>query len=469
MTQAARQHMIESILAAQELLARQSKTSFKKFVKYTKEDYIMQWFHAVICDKLDEFAAGLIKNMMILMPPQHGKSELATRLFPAYIHGRDPDKRIAIASYSDTMASGFNRSIQRYMDTEAYGKVFPNTQLNGSKIFNTNYTNYSRTEHLYEIVNKKGSLRTVGRGGSLTGNPVDLGIIDDLYKDRAEARSMAVSQFTYEWYVDVFRTRLHNDSQQLIMNTRWDDNDLVGRILEDQPDKWVVIKFPAIKTKDVTPYDPREEGEVLWESRHSLEKILEQKKLSQVSFNSLYQQDPKPDTSILIFPNWIEIPQWPDIDIDTYGLDFGGDTGITTLVKHGNWGFNEAGMPKVVFEELCYGKGVSMKALAKILKDSGYKGGLVYCDHQPTKIAELRTLGVSAFPAVKGEGSIDAGIMMLNDCECYYTKPSTNLKKELNTYQYITYGKVITNIPVDEDNHAIDACRYSRYSKYFRK
>lgn len=411
---------------------------------------------------------------MILMPPQHGKSELATRLFPAFVLGNNPDKKIAIASYSDTMASGFNRAIQRNIDTHSYHKLFPETKLNNSKITGIKTDNYSRTEHLFELVGKKGSVRSVGRGGSLTGNPVDIGIIDDLYKDRTEARSMTVSEAAWQWYLDVFKTRLHNDSQQLIMNTRWDENDLCGRLLTEQPGQWEVIKFPAIKTQDVNDYDCRKEGAVLWESKHSLAKVLEQKKLSQVSFNSLYQQDPKPNTEILIFTNWIEIPDWPTVpgkdgqpvpmETSSWGLDFGKTTGINALIRFALNGED------AYFDEYLYESGIPAETIAKqMLEVYGYKSGtVVYCDHMPTKIATLRSKGIAAQLALKGDGSIDDGIQKLKKLNCHYTKRSVNLKNELNTYQWVTYGKVITNIPVDEFNHAIDACRYAYYSKFFR-
>lgn len=470
-----RQELIASIAAANELLIRKARVSFKAFVKYTKEDYDMQWFHAVICEKLDQFERGEIKKLMILVPPQHGKSELATRLFPAYKLGKNPDTKIAIASYSDTMASGFNRAVQRNIDTEKYHKLFPETKLNNSKITGTNSDNYSRTEHLFELVGKKGGIRSVGRGGSLTGNPVDLGIIDDLYKDRSEARSMAISEQTWQWYVDVFLTRLHNDSQQLVMATRWDENDLAGRLLVDQPKDWVVIKLPAIKTQDINDYDPRPEGEVLWPGKHSLAKIMDQKALSQVSFNSLYQQDPKPNTEILIFTEWIEIPDWPTLPgvdgqpvpmaTDSWGLDFGKTTGINALIRFALNGTD------AYFDENLYEAGIPAESIAKVMNEEyGYKKGTpVYCDHLPTKIATLRVKGIDAVLAQKGDGSIDDGIQKLKKLTCYYTKRSVNLKKELNTYQWVTYGKVVTNIPVDEFNHAIDACRYAYYSKFFRR
>lgn len=459
-----RKALIEAIQTARELLIRQSRTDFSPFVKYIKPDYEMQWFHAYICAKLNQFAKGDVKKLMILLPPQHGKTELATRLFPPYLLGQKPDLKIAIASYGDSTASGFNRAIQRNIDNEAYNQVFPDTKLNYSKIFGTNYDNYSRTEHKFEIVQKKGSLKTVGRGGPLTSEPVDIGIIDDLYKDRDEAKSPTISESAWNWYVDVFRTRLHNGSQQLIMNTRWDENDLCGRLLVEEPGEWEVIKFPAIRTEDINDYDRRQPGEALWPDKHSLEKILSQKKLSQVSYNSLYQQDPKPNTDVLVYSNWISIPQWPEeIESVTWGLDFGKTIGINALVKASTVGDN------AYFKECLYASGVPMREVKNALVENGYKEGqIVYCDHMPGKIAELRTLGVSAFPALKGEGSIDAGITKLKEYTCHYTIDSINLKMELNNYQWVCYGKIITNQPVDEYNHILDACRYSVYSRYFR-
>jgi len=459
-----RSKLIQAIKAADELLIRKCRSVYGTFVRTIKPDYDMQWFQAYICKRLDAFASGEVKKLMILMPPQHGKTELATRLFPPYLLGKNPDYRIAITSYSDSIASGFNRAIQRNIDNEKYGRIFPETKLNNSKIFGTNYGNFSRTEHKFEIVNRRGSLKSVGRGGSLTSEPVDIGIIDDLYKDREEAKSLTISESAWNWYVDVFRTRLHNDSQQLIMNTRWDENDICGRLLIEEPGSWEVIKFPAIRTEDINDYDPRIPGEALWPDRHSLEKIEDQRKLSQVSFNSLYQQDPKPNTDILIFPNWIEIPLWPDnLEKVTWGLDFGKTTGINALVKCAIEGDN------VYFKEYLYEPGIPPADIKDVLIRSGYHTDqIVYCDHMPGKIHELRRLNIIAAPAIKGEGSVSSGIDKLREYKCHYTVDSVNMKMELNNYQYICYGKIITNVPVDEFNHLLDACRYAVYSRFFR-
>lgn len=457
-----RSQLINSIQAANELLIRRARDTFKTYVRYIEPSYSMQWFHSYICDKMQLFAEGKIRKMMILMPPQHGKSQLASRLFPSFKLGTNPDIKIAIASYNDSIASGFNRSVQRYIDSTDYGRLFSETKLNYSKIFHTNYDNFSRTDHKFEIVGKKGSLRTVGRGGSLTSETVDIGIIDDLFKDREEARSPTVSEKAWEWYVDVFKTRLHNDSQQLIMNTRWSESDLVGRILEEEAEEWEVIKFPAIRTGDKIDYDQRLEDEALWPAKHSYESIMSQKKLSQATFNSLYQQDPKPNSEILIFPNWSSIPAWDPKNTISWGLDFGKTTGINALVRSSY--FDET---TIDFDECCYSPNMPVSAIVEVLKENGYQEGqLVWCDHQPAKIYELRLARISAFPAHKGPGSIDAGIQFLNKFNCRYTERSKNFKFELNNYQWIVYGKIITNIPLDENNHLCDAARYSTFSKY---
>ena len=224
------------------------------------------------------------------MPPQHGKSQLTTRLFPAYQLGKDPNKKIVIASYNATLATRFNRDIQRVIDDIKYHDIFPETILNESNVVTVSES-FLRNSEIFEIVGHKGFLKAVGRGGALTGTPVDIGIIDDPIKDRAEAMSEVIREGLWSWYQDVFETRLHNDSQQLLIQTRWHEDDLAGKLLRRDSD-WDVIVLEAIKETEKN-YDPREFGEVLWGSKHSLERIQKVKETSPITFNSLYQQSPK--------------------------------------------------------------------------------------------------------------------------------------------------------------------------------
>jgi hypothetical protein len=95
-----------------------ARRNFSDFVRYVFPNYSMQWFHQLICDKLTAFERGEIKKLMVFMPPQHGKSQLTTRLFPAYFLGKNPNAKTVVASYNSTLASRFNRDIQRVIDEQ---------------------------------------------------------------------------------------------------------------------------------------------------------------------------------------------------------------------------------------------------------------------------------------------------------------------------------------------------------------
>lgn len=275
-----------------ELASRQLATrDFLTFILYTKKNFIINWHHRVLAGKLQAFAEGKIKKLMIFLPPQVGKSEMSTRRLPAYILGRDPDKRIAVCAYNQTFASQFNRDIQRIITDQPYRNVFSDTLLNEKNVVRNSHGSYVRNSEIFEVVGKKGFLKTVGIGGPLTGTSVDIGIIDDPIKDAAEANSTAFRDNNWDWYNSVFLTRQHNDSQQLITLTRWHDDDLAGRILKTEAD-WDVVILPAIREDLTSNLDTREIGQALWPERHSLERMLEIKKKRPFIFSSLYQQRP---------------------------------------------------------------------------------------------------------------------------------------------------------------------------------
>ena len=203
------------------------------FTRYTLPSFIPAPFHVAYYEVLTRFAMGEIKKLMITMPPQHGKSEGATRRLPAFVLGQDPDKRIAIVSYNATKARKFNRELQRIMDDDRYYELFPQTLLAGQTSYQEQgkrSRNYARNADECEIVGYQGSFKTIGVGGSLTGEPVDMLIMDDLYKDAASAWSPVIRQNVADWYDTVASTRLHNDSQQLMVFTRWHMEDLAGRL-----------------------------------------------------------------------------------------------------------------------------------------------------------------------------------------------------------------------------------------------
>ena len=303
----ARENKIRLVRAMKERLLRESRSDLFRFTLATMPTFRPASFHRWYYGILSRFAHKEIKKLMVFMPPQHGKSEGSTRRLPAFIEGINPDTRLAVVSYSATKAKKFNREIQRIMDTPEYLAIFPETQLGQSQFGEDSGKGYIRTTEEFEIVGKRGSVKTVGVGGALTGEPVDVLVMDDIYKDAKSAWSPVVRESISDWYDTVAETRLHNDSQQLIVFTRWHEDDLAGTLLRqqgeydpnDNPDGWVVCTFKAIKEGAPTEYDPRQEGEALWEERHSIHKLEQIRKRNPQVFESLYQQDPKPSEGLM--------------------------------------------------------------------------------------------------------------------------------------------------------------------------
>ena len=276
--------------------------------------------------------------------PTHN-SQGSSRFLPAYMLGLNPDAKIGICSYAATIAKDFNRDVQRLIDCDEYRAIFPDTVLNGSNVV-TVANNYLRNSDVFEIVNKTGSLRVVGRGGSLTSKTIDVMIYDDLYKDSSEANSPLIRASAWDWYTKVARTRLHNESQQLIVFTRWHPDDIIGKIIESEKvifaekwedfenvpaGAWVLVNYEAIKTGAPTEIDGREPGAALWPERHSLERLTAQKQLDPVGFQCLYQGDPGNAEGKLYqpFKTWIEKQDWGQyvrtgcyVDVADEGDDF---------------------------------------------------------------------------------------------------------------------------------------------------
>ena len=264
------------------------------FIKYTYNEYSIQWFHRLICDNMDKLFRGEINRLMLFVPPQHGKTEITSRRFPAFCLGRNPDARIAVCTYSADLASRINRQIQRIIDEPSYVELFSNTKLNTKNVVTDSKSQFVRNADEFEIVGHRGSLKSVGIGGALTGNAVDIAIIDDPVKDAMEGQSATDRNRKWEWYNEVLSTRLHNDSKIMLTMTRWHEDDLAGRILAHEAEKWTVISLPYIKDCYTIAEDMRSDGEALWADRHSADKAKQMKSNSERTYASLLQQRPAP-------------------------------------------------------------------------------------------------------------------------------------------------------------------------------
>lgn len=289
-----------------ELKRRKAFLSFPDFLDYTDGNYNRQWFHTLIAEKCQDLLLGKLptNRLMVFVPPQHGKSEIVSRKFPAWALGYNPKIKIVGTSYAVSLAHGFSRAIQRTIDSTEYREVFPATFLNSQSVANDAKRGYLRNIDIFETVGHGGFYKAVGIGGGLTGTPVDLGIIDDPVKDALEAASPTYRERVWSWYTDVFLTRLHNNSKIVFIMTRWHEDDLAGRLLDREPDKWTVVCIPAIREDMEQKEDPRRIGEALWEERHSLERLKEAEQQSPRTFAALYQQHPTVDGGNIIKREW---------------------------------------------------------------------------------------------------------------------------------------------------------------------
>lgn len=284
-----------------ELLRRSATKHLDSFILYTYADYQMGWVHKEICDTLDQFLrdveAQKSPRLIVCQPPRSGKSEIVSRRFPAYALGKNPDLQIIATSYSSDLVSRFNRDVQRIIDDDIYREIFPSTTLNGRNVKTDTRASYIRTSDLFEVVGHKGSYRSTGVGGGITGQGADILIIDDPIKDRAEANSPTIREKLWDWYTSTAYTRLSPGGGVIVMATRWHTDDLIGRLIqkmqEGSGDDFNVITYPAIAEHD-EPH--RKAGEALHPERYDLEQLNAiRQTIGPQDWSALYQQRPVPE------------------------------------------------------------------------------------------------------------------------------------------------------------------------------
>jgi len=218
---------------------------------------------------------------------------------------------------------------------------------------------YTNGADMADIVGHDGSLMLAGRGSGMTGYPLDVIIFDDLYKNAMEANSPIIRESVIEYYKTVAETRLHNDSQQLIVFTRWHQEDLVGwleaqavvddladiRQLDDHdPTRWLKLNYQAIKEGPPTELDPREPGEVIWPSRHSKARLEAKRLQDQEVFDSLYQGNPKPSKGLLYEGGFLLYDNLPETIIERWSYTDTADEGSDYLCSLVAVGGSEGGI-----------------------------------------------------------------------------------------------------------------------------
>ena len=290
--------------AAEEAVLRQEyatevKASFLNFVRHMRPSFRFAWFHLAIIEILDCLARGKLfqgkplKNVMLSMPPRHGKTTIGSELFVAYYLGLFPDKNVMGVSYGSTVAAETCTRLQNVMAETAYLEIFPETIIPS---LTTKHGN--RSSHRFSLVGHKGGYRCDGYNGKLTGRGADLVDCDDLIKTDEEAMSEAYKKKLKGAWTSNIRTRVQGDSLKLLIMTRWAEDDLPGELILEaasspDADQWTIINFPAVKEDDEDMFDKREVGETLWpEQGFDAAWAATAKASSGAAWDSLYQQRP---------------------------------------------------------------------------------------------------------------------------------------------------------------------------------
>ncbi|MFB4306974.1 phage terminase large subunit [Actinomadura sp. GTD37] len=205
----------------------------------------------VIDRELVNLADGDDDRLQIYCPPQEGKSQRVSRRFPTWLLAHDRTLRIGIVSYNDAKALRWGKAIRR--------DVQSNPQLGIKLRQDSRAAGHWETE-------QGGGIFCVGIGGGITGEAVDILIIDDPFRGRAEAESKTYRDAVWDWWESNGSTRASANFKVVLMNTRWHEDDLSGRLLKKEPGRWRVVSIPAIAGKDIAVKQPDGSLKTVWVS-----------------------------------------------------------------------------------------------------------------------------------------------------------------------------------------------------------
>jgi predicted phage terminase large subunit-like protein len=271
------------------------------------------------------------KILIITCPPGHWKSSLVSRKLPAWFVGKRQREgrpyQVILTSYNAELAKANNGKVLELINSPLYHNVFPDIKLSPKE----------QSSEKWSLAGEPfTTCKAAGRGGGLTGYHAAMAIVDDPLKDRKEANSVATIEELWDWWKDVLRTRLLDDSSFILgIWTRWSEEDPAGRLMKaiqqgESDERVVMVRLPALAETQaerasaaklglpVDEADPlgRRPGEALWPEEESAEEHLATKRAYPLTFDSLYQGRPRPAGGYLVGQGQFKIlPAMPTKDV----------------------------------------------------------------------------------------------------------------------------------------------------------
>ena len=269
-----------------------------EFCKHMQPDYIVGKHHRRLANLLMDIASGNKDRVCVNMPPRHGKSQMVSIYFPAWFLGKYPNKKVLMVSHTTDLAVDFGRKVRNILDSDAYKLIFPNVHLASD----------SKSAGRWNT-NAGGEYFACGVGSALAGRGADLLLVDDPHNEQDIINgNFEVFDKAYEWFTYGARTRLMPGGRVAIVQTRWHQNDLTGRVTTDMrmnegSDQYEVIEFPAIV--DVAQADGAVVQKPLWPEFFDMSALLRTKaSMPTFQWNAQYQQNPTSEEASVVKREW---------------------------------------------------------------------------------------------------------------------------------------------------------------------
>ena len=207
------------------------------FTNYTYPKYKADPVHRFIAGKLDRVMGGELSRLIVTLAPQHGKSELVSRRLPAFWVAHYPELPVILSSYAAALAHSMSRHARGIVESQEFAELFPDIKTDPD----------SRSVQQWEIAgNHTGGIVSAGVGGPVVGHGAALGVIDDPFENWKQAQSQLMRDSVWDWWKGTFRPRVWEDGAVVIISTRWHEDDLIGRLVQEQPGQWEIVRLPAV-------------------------------------------------------------------------------------------------------------------------------------------------------------------------------------------------------------------------------
>ncbi len=310
----------------QQVRAAQARRSLLRFTEFTHPRYNTGKPHRIIAAQLERVRLREIDRLMLLCPPRHGKTELASRRYAPYNLGHTPHRHMIAASATSDFAGEVGRDVRNIIRSDECRMVFPHLELAEDS------TAASRWH-----TKQGGMFAAVGVGSQVLGRGADDFVIDDPFATMEDAQSEVQRRRVIAWYQGSVYNRLQPGGTIILINHRMHEDDLSGYLIEQQNfggDKWEIVELPAID----------EDNEALWPEAYPLDALERIKANTRPIFwSALYQQNPQPEDGTFFqrawFDEWKSPPALRYYGTSDYAVtDGGGDYTV-----HRVWGIDAAG------------------------------------------------------------------------------------------------------------------------------